>query len=134
MQKELGTLIILGMLGMVFLTIHGSNNASAEKCEDVKGTMKWGSESHGDNDASESKFNKMVEGKATICEVSKCYDHVECKGEISEGEWKDFKESFVYVGTTDDVQDCLDHRYKLPDHGEKELQAYEIKDCALGDY
>lgn len=140
MQKEIGTLIILGMLGgMVFLTIHGnSNNVYAEKCEDIKhegdDALKWGAEKHGDNEASESKFNKMWEGSATICEVSKCYDHVQCEGEISEGEWKEFKESIVYVGTTEDVQDCLDHRFKLPDHGDKELQAYEIKDCALNNY
>ena len=107
---------------------------SAEKCEDVKGTMKWGSTDHKDNNPSESKFEKMIFGKATICEVAKCYDHDECKGTIKSDDWKDFKESFVYVGTTDDVQDCLDYRFKLPDDCDKALQAYEIKDCALGDY
>ena len=104
------------------------------KCEDIKHTddnkMKWGSTDHDDNSPSESKFNKMVEGKNTICEVAKCYDHDECKGEITKGEWKDFKESIVYVGTSKEVNDCLDHRMDLGG----ELKDYELHHCAVGSY
>ena len=136
-KTNLSTMLIVSVVSVLVMGIGilpSPIAVQAIKCEDIKHSdddaMKWGGESHGDNTPSESKFNKMVEGKATICEVAKCYDHDECKGEISKGEWKEFKESFVYVGTTEDVNECLDHRMDLGG----ELKDYEIHHCAVGSY
>jgi hypothetical protein len=123
---------ILALAMVFFMPSH--SHVNAVKCEDIKyegkDALKWGDTAHGDNTPSESKFNKMVEGSASICEVAKCYDHDECKGEITKGEWKDFRESIVYVGTSDDVDECLDKRMDLGG----ELKDYEIHHCAVGSY
>ena len=129
------SLIALGISILFAMPVGISNvNVHAVKCEDIKyegkDALKWGDTAHGDNTPSETKFDKMVEGSATICEVSKCYDHDECKGEITRGEWKDFRESIVYVGTSDDVDECLDKRMDLGG----ELKDYEIHHCAVGSY
>ena len=106
----------------------------AESCEDIKGEKKMPGTNHDDNTPSESKFKKMVWGKSTICEVAYCYDNDECKGELDSSDYHSFKTTFVYMGSSEDQQDCLDYRYHLPDGGEKALQAYEVFDCAVGNY
>lgn len=117
------------MLVLSVVMVSTNNNASAEKCEDIKGTEKWGSESHGDNNPSEKKFFKMLKDESvTICELAKAIDHMEVKGTVKD--WSDFKDSTVYLGTTEKVQDCLDDRHDLGNS----LADYEIQKCATGDY
>lgn len=139
MVKEMNKTIAVGLISSLFALLLGTSSihlvtVNAVKCEDIKHTddevMKWGGESHGDNNPSESKFNKLVEGKGTICEIAKCYDHDECKGEIEKHEYKEFKESIAYIGTTEEVNDCLDKRMDLGN----ELKDYEIHHCAVGSY
>lgn len=125
-------------IGLFLIMVNSSSNyteAKTVKCEDVKGVMKWKPTDHDDNNPSEKKFEKMIfKENATTCEVAKAYDHDIVKGTIEKEDWKEFKISFVYEGTSEDVQDCLDYRYKLPDDGKPALQAYEILDCAVGNY
>ena len=115
------------------MTISG---ASGEQCEDIKGTEKWSSEGHGDNNPSTKKFDKMIfEEDATTCEVAEAIDLMKAKGEIEDHQWDEFKETFVYQGTSEDVQDCFKHRFNLPDDdGDKRLAGYEIQKCATGSY
>ena len=106
----------------------------AEKCEDITGTEKWSSEGHGDNSPDEDEFEEMLEDDSVgICELAKAVDHMEVKGSVDD--WSDFKETTVYLGTTENVQDCLKDRFELPDDdGDEHLADYEIQKCALGDY
>lgn len=110
------------------------NSVSAEKCEDITGTEKWSSEGHGDNNPSENKFEKMLNDDSVgICELAKAVDHMEVKGSVKD--WSDFKETTVFMGTTEEVQDCLRDRYELPDDdGDEHLADYEIQKCATGNY
>lgn len=133
MQKELGTLIILGILAMVFLTIHGST-AFAVKCEDIKGVMKWNPEGHDDNNPSESKFFKAVEEK-TFCEVNKDIDHMKIKGEIKEDskhDWDWFKTTMMYQSVDEEAQHKMWEAYsESPDSsGDKNLADYEMVESA----
>lgn len=111
---------------------------SAEKCEDIAGTEKWDPQGHDDNNPSESKFDRWVfheEDFKTTCEVAKGIDHMEIKGEIKEHEWDEFKDTGVYMATSEEVQDCFKDRFDLPDDdGEKHLADYEIQKCATGNY
>lgn len=121
------------LLGLVFLLAVPLVKVSAEKCEDIAGTSNWGSTSHGDNSPSEKQFKKMLnDDSVTICELAEDIDHMKVKGSVSD--WSDFKETTVYMGSSENVQDCLKDRFDLPDDGHKELQAYEIQKCAVGDY
>lgn len=106
-----------------------TNYAHAEKCKDIKGTEKWDSEGHGDNKPSSKEFKKMLkDDSVTICELAESIDHMNVKGEVKD--WSDFKETTVYLSTTDKVQDCLKDRMHLGDS----LADYEIQKCATGDY
>ena len=125
------TIIISSLVGFMF---YGHAFGDTEKCKDIKGEKKMPGTNHDDNTPSESKFKKMVWGKSTICEVAYCYDNDECKGELDSSDYHSFKTTFVYMGSSEDQQDCLDYRYHLPDGGEKALQAYEVFDCAVGNY
>jgi hypothetical protein len=118
-------------VGLFFIPLAG---VSAEKCEDITGTEKWSSEGHGDNNPSSKEFKEMLNDDSVgICELAKAVDHMEVKGSVSD--WSDFKETTVYMGTTEKVQDCLKDRFDLPDDdGDKHLADYEIQKCALGDY
>lgn len=125
-------LIAIALLAIIAINTHG-NFALAEKCEDIKGVEKWNPEGHDDNSPSSSKFKKMLNDETvTICELAKSIDHMEVKGSVKD--WSDFKETTVFMSTTEKVQDCLKDRYDLPDDGDKALQAYEIQKCATGDY
>ncbi len=111
------------------------NSAFGESCEDIKGEEKWDSEGHGDNSPSENKFDEMIfEDDATTCEVAEAIDHMEIEGEIKESEWDEFEESFVYQATSEQVQECFEDRFDLPDDGDKHLAGYEIQKCATGSY
>jgi hypothetical protein len=118
--------MIFTTVAIPFSYIHYSY---AEKCEDIKGVESWGSESHGDNNPSEKKFKSMLNDDSVgICELAKAIDHMKAKGTVKD--WSDFKETTVYLGTTDKVQDCLEDRMDLGDS----LADYEIQKCATGDY
>ena len=110
------------------------NPVSAEKCEDIKGVEKWDGEGHGDNSPSSNEFEDMLEDEAvTICELAEAIDHMEVKGSVDD--WSDFKETTVFMSTTENVQDCLKDRFDLPDDdGDEHLADYEIQKCATGDY
>src|SRR6185503_12496717 len=107
--------ILLCTTLMVTLVLHTNlmQTSYAETCEDIKGEKKMPGKNHDDNNPSESKFMDMVFGKATICEVAYCYDNDECKGELDSDDHSEFKTTFVYEGSSDDQQDCLDYRYHL---------------------
>lgn len=106
-----------------------------ESCEDIKGEEKWDGEGHGDNNPSENKFDEMIfEDDATTCEVAEAIDHMEIEGEIKQHEWDEFEDTFVYMGTSEEVQECFEERFDLPDDGKKHLAGYEIKDCSVGKY
>ena len=109
---------------------------SAESCEDIKGKESWSGEGHGDSNPSSNKFDEMIfEDDATTCEVAEAIDHMEIKGEIKHHEWDEFEQTFTYMGTSEEVQECFEDRFDLPgNNGKSELQAYEIKDCATGNY
>jgi hypothetical protein len=125
--------VIIGILAFVAaMSVLTVVFAEERECEDIKGEMDWTSEGHDDNEASEKHFDKMIEGSSTICEVAKAVDHEKADGEITD--WTDFKETFTYQGTSEEVQECLKERFDLPDDGRKALQGYEIQDCATGDY
>ena len=129
--------IITGLLAFLVVTVStlaSGVNVSAEECEDIKGKESWGSESHGDNSPSEKKFEKMLEDDSVgICEVAEAVDHMEAKGSVDD--WSDFKETTVYMGSSENVQDCLKDRFDLPDDdGDSHLADYEIQKCATGDY
>jgi hypothetical protein len=125
---------IIALLATALLIMpSGVSNVQGEKCEDIKGTESWSSEGHGDNSPSESKFNKMLkDDSVTICELAEDIDHMKVKGSVDD--WSDFKQTTVYMGSSENVQDCLKDRFDLPDDGHKELQSYEIQKCATGDY
>lgn len=110
------------------------NNVSAEKCEDIKGVEKWDAEGHGSNDPSSKEFKEMLsDDSVTICELAESIDHMEVKGSVDD--WSDFKDTTVFMSTTEKVQDCLKDRFDLPDDdGEEHLADYEIQKCATGDY
>lgn len=126
--------ITMGFLSLLMLPFLSNGIVYAEKCEDITGVEKWSSEGHGDNNPSENKFEKMLEDDSVgICELAKAVDHMEVKGSVHD--WSDFKETTVYMGTTEKVQDCLRDRYELPDDdGDEHLADYEIQKCATGDY
>lgn len=131
--------IALGLLVSSVLLIGLSSNTYtyAEKCEDIKydgDPLKMPGKDHDDNNPSEKKFEKMVFGSATLCEIAFCYDNDECKGELDSSDHDDFQTTIAYEGASEDQQDCLKYRYNLPDGGEKALQAYELYDCAVGNY
>lgn len=114
-----------------------SNNTHAEKCYDIKyeDGKKMPGKSHDDNDPSEKELKSLLFDKnASLCDVAFCYDNDECEGELTGKELKNFKTSVAYMGSSDDQQDCLDHRGNLPDGGQKAMQAYEIFDCAVQNY
>ncbi|HEY7695702.1 MAG TPA: hypothetical protein VH797_06370 [Nitrososphaeraceae archaeon] len=106
-----------------------TNYAYAEKCKDIKGTEKWDSEGHGENKPSSKEFKKMLnDDSVTICELAESIDHMNVKGEVKD--WSDFKDTTVYMSTTEKVQNCLKDRMHLGDS----LADYEIQKCATGDY
>jgi hypothetical protein len=74
----------------------------------------------------------LKDDSVTICELAEDIDHMKVKGSVDD--WGDFKQTTVYMGSSKNVQDCLKDRFDLPDHGQKELQSYEIQKCATGDY
>ena len=108
--------------------------ADKQKCEDIKyqgnKALKWDDQPDQHNEPSEKKFDSMIKNGASACEVSKCYDHNKCDGEITRAEYKEFKESVVYMGTSDEVDKCFDKRMDLGG----ELKAYELHHCQLGTY
>ena len=112
----------------------GTQLTYAEKCEDIKGVEKWDGEGHGDNSPSEKKFKQMLnDDSVTICEFAEAIDHMEIKGSVKD--FSDFKETTVYMSTTEEVQDCLEDRHDLPDDdGDEHLADYEIQKCAVGAY
>lgn len=131
------------MLGLfvtatLFLSLFGSNNfVKAEKCEDITGVEKWDGTGHGDNNKSTKKGERMVfEDNETPCKIAEAIDHIEIDFEITgKKEYKVFKTTFAYEANSDDVKECLDKRFKLPnDEGKPELKAYEYKNCLLNDY
>jgi hypothetical protein len=128
------TIFIIALTSaLIFSVAGGLVNVYGEKCEDIKGTESWSSEGHGDNSPSESKFNKMLkDDSVSICELAEDIDHMKVKGSVDD--WSDFKQTTVYMGSSENVQDCLKDRFDLPDDGHKELQSYEIQKCATGDY
>lgn len=128
--------IITALLLVVVSGLETSKQlVQAEKCEDITGTEKWDGEGHDDNNPSENKFDKMIfEDNETTCEVAEAIDHMEIKGEIKEHEWDEFEETFTYQATSEEVQECMEDRFDLPDDGKKHLAGYEIKDCATGNY
>ena len=129
-NKKVITIIGLATL-LIFVMPMGL--ANSEKCTDIKGTEKWDGTGHGDNSPSSKKFEKMLNDDAvTICELAEDIDHMKVRGSVDD--WSDFKETTVYMGSSDNVQDCLKDRFDLPDDGHKELQSYEIMDCAVGKY
>jgi hypothetical protein len=141
MNKKAIFLSILVALMVIPITV--TSNVYAEECEDITGEESWGSESHGDNSPSEKKFDKLIfgdkngEGQGTACEVAECIDHMECKGEIEDHEWDEFKEmSLIYPdGISEKQADCIEDRFNLPDDdGNKHLADYELQKCMTGDY
>jgi hypothetical protein len=106
-----------------------TNYVHAEKCKDIKGVEKWDSEGHGENKPSSKEFKKMLnDDSVTICELAESIDHMQVKGSVKD--WSDFKDTSVYMGTTEKVQNCLEDRMHLGDS----LADYEIQKCATGDY
>jgi hypothetical protein len=128
MSKTL--LITIALLATLTISLTATtNNAHATKCQDIKGTEKWDSDGHGENKPSSKEFKKMLnDDSVTICELAESIDHMNVKGEVKD--WSDFKDSSVYMSTTDKVQDCLKDRMNLGDS----LADYEIQKCATGDY
>ena len=127
-------LILMAALSMVTSLSLMVTTTFGEKCEDIKGVEKWDSEGHGDNEPSKKEFKEMLNDETvTICEMAESIDHMEVKGEVKD--WSDFKETTVFMSTTEKVQDCLKDRYELPDDdGDEHLADYEIQKCATGDY
>ena len=125
---------MIGLILIGFTPFISNQIVLAEKCEDITGESSWGSESHGDNSPSEKKFEKMLNDDSVgICELAEAIDHMEVKGSVDD--WSDFKETTVFLGTTEKVQDCLKDRFELPDDdGDEHLADYEIQKCATGDY
>ena len=121
----------------MFLSGGNGNVTYAERCYDIKYEekgLKMPGNSHGDNNPSEKRFEKMIKEGASLCEVSECYDDHKCKGELTGKDLKNFYKSIAFESGSEDQQKCIKHRGNLPDGGQKALQAYEIKDCALKDY
>ena len=128
---SLSLLFAIALLGAILSTAitANTNYAHAEKCQDIKGTEKWNPEGHGDNKPSSKEFKKMLnDDSVTICELAESIDHMNVKGEVKD--WSDFKDTTVYMSTTEKVQDCLKDRMHLGDS----LADYEIQKCATGDY
>lgn len=118
----------------MLLSLQPTQSIYAEKCEDITGVEKWDSEGHGDSDPSKKEFKEILNDESKgICELAQCVDHMECTGSVDD--WSDFKETTVFMGTTEKVQDCLKDRFDLPDDdGDEHLADYEIQKCATGDY
>lgn len=123
---------------VALLPIMGSMSlVTAEKCEDITGVEKWDGEGHDDNSPSEKKGEKMVfEENATPCEITEAIDHMEIDFDVTgKKEWKIFKTTFAWEATSEEAQECIEKRYKLPnDDGKPELASYEYKNCMLGSY
>ena len=144
-NKMLTLTILYSTLFLTMLSIDpgaGLKRAYAEKCEDITGTEKWDGQGHDDNEKSTKKGERMVfgdkngEDQETPCNITKAIDHVSIDFKITgKSEYKEFKETFAYMATSDDAQDCFDKRFKLPnDEGKPELKAYEYKNCMLNEY
>lgn len=138
MNKPRGLSLAMSLLAL--LPLFGSIQmvTADDECEDIKyedDPLEMPGTSHGDNNPSEGEFKDLLfEESATLCEVAFCYDDNSCKGELEHHERKEFKQTIAYEGASEDQQDCLDHRYSLPDGGKPALQAYELFDCAVGNY
>mgnify|MGYP003578129285 FL=1 len=132
-SKIVITALVLGTL--VSVCGVATTEVYAEQCEDIKGEEKWDGVGDGDNNPSRNKFDEMIfEDDKTTCEVAEAIDHMEIEGEIKHHEWDEFKDTFTYQGTSEEVQECFEDRFDLPDSGKKHLAGYEIKDCATGNY
>lgn len=133
-KSLLFAIALLSIITMTATTTMTTYYASGEKCEDIKGVEKWDSEGHGSNDPSSKEFKEMLnDNSVTICELAESIDHMEVKGSVDD--WSDFKDTTIFLSTTENVQDCLKDRFDLPDDdGDKHLADYEIQKCATGDY
>jgi hypothetical protein len=132
MNKKSIFLSILSAIAMTIpITITG--NVYAVDCEDIKGEMDWGSESHDDNNPSEKKFYAALE-EDTFCEVLQDIDHMEIKGEIKEDSKHDMdwlEGTIFYQSVDEDSQDCMrDGYFNSPDSsGDDNLADYEMLEC-----
>jgi hypothetical protein len=128
-QSLLFAIALLATITATTVTTN-TNYVHAAKCsKDIKGIEKWDSEGHGENKPSSKEFKKMLNNDSvTICELAESIDHMNVKGEVKD--WSNFKETTVYMSTTEKVQDCLKDRMHLGDS----LADYEIQKCATGDY
>ena len=132
-------IIITGLLSLLTVfSVSGleTREILGAKCEDITGVEKWDGEGHGDSNPSSNEFDEMIfEDNETTCKVAEAIDHMEIKGEIKDHEWDEFKDSFTYAATSEEVQECFEDRFDLPDDdGDKHLADYEIQKCAVGAY
>lgn len=110
-----------------------------DECDDV-GT------NHGDNNPSEKKFFKDIKEK-NVCEVARDIDRMILEGSIEEDskcDWECFSALPVFkekpAELTEDgfieIKGCMVERHDdFPkDNGDSHLAAYEIRNCAFGDY
>ena len=136
--------IILAFLGIIalaltavgFALLFGADDVYGNEdryCVDYHGEYDWDSTDHKSGSQSEKEFDKMIEHN-TVCEISKAIDHEDVEGEIKSHEWNEFKDSAVWITADDDIRDCFEDRFDLPNDGKKHLAAYEIEECAWGGY
>ena len=124
---------ILAVVGVFLISIQG-NMLYADKieCEDIKGKHTWRDDGHGDNDASEKRFYKVLEeGEKTFCEVNEMIDHEKLEGEIKEDTKYDMdwlKETTYYQSVDEEAQENLrDAYYNSPSSdGKDNLADYEM--------
>jgi hypothetical protein len=120
------------LIGIIAILIPTNIYADSDDPNDRKDCKETGT-SHGDNTPSEKRFKEFW--NKDICKLSDCIDDMNCAGEIRGQKQMDkYMESVAWNSSDVDMKGCQLIRFDLPDHGSKALQAYEIKDCAQGNY
>lgn len=132
MKAVLGVLLFASTL-LLAGSILNVNSANAVDCEDIKGEMDWGSQSHDDNNPSEKKFYNALE-ENTFCEVVKDIDHMNIKGEIQEDskhDWDWLVTTIFFESVDEKSQNCMEDGYfdSPDDSGKDNLADYEMLEC-----
>ena len=134
MRSSTWTTLMLVALTAMLMTSIGSIKIDVEavKCEDATGIYKWKDTGHGDNKATESRFEKIADDtETTPCKLAKAIDHEKVEFEMSEDE---FTEKFIklplWQDTDDDQKICMAERADLGNT----FKDYEAQHCITKEY
>ena len=114
----------IGALSLFTLTVPPNHIVKAE-C-DLPGT------SHGDNNPSENKGDKMLEQGASACEIAKACDAM--KIDVSIKNEEHLKDTPMYQIAPDEIQEELEeYAQDGSGHDNPDIVCYEVEDAVKGD-